>query len=272
MVLPADTYGSHLHNGETVDDNLEKANFEAAGAALAEIWNGLVIDGKALVSEYVSEGVDQETKDFQVTAVYKSRHLIQTQYMTTVLKCDDRSCCSPFKTSVGRFFPCRRIPPLIPVKFISFGPVALELEPNVYQKQLNFLDVFQRLVMEKELTSTQLKLKYKDNVPYDVFFPSQQLKIDGRICKVCSQYFAVQLSLKEHKRICKKPRKAAANNEEIANQEAVGEEEVLVEEVEDELELVELRPLISIPQRGGVEKILSLKEWLKSPWTLVDKI
>ena len=272
MVLPADTYGSHLHNGETVDDNLEKANFEAAGATLAEIWNGLVIDGKALVSEYVSEGVDQETKDFQVTAVYKSRHLIQTQYMTTVLKCDDRSCCSPFKTSVGRFFPCRRIPPLIPVKFTSFGPVALELEPNVYQKQLNFLDVFQRLVMEKELTSTQLKLKYKDNVPYDVFFPSQQLKIDGRICKVCSQYFAVQLSLKEHKRICKKPRKAAANNEETVKQEAVGEEEVLVEEVEDELELVELRPLISIPQRGGVEKILSLKEWLKSPWTLVDEI
>ena len=30
--------------------------------------------------------------------------------------------------------------------------------------------------------------------------------------------------------------------------------------------------VISIPQRGGVERILSLKEWLKSPWTLVDEI
>ena len=127
VVLPADTYGSHLHNGETIDDNLEKANFEAAGATLAEIWNGLVIDGKALVSEYISEEVDQETKDFQVTSLYKSRHLIQTQYMTVVLKCDDRSCCSSFKTAIGRFFPGRRIPPLIPVKFTSFGPVALEL-------------------------------------------------------------------------------------------------------------------------------------------------
>ena len=115
-------------------------------------------------------------------------------------------------------------------------------------------------------------MDYKDNVPYDVFFPSQQQKIDGRICKVCSQYFAVQLSLKEHKRICKKPRKATENDVETANQEAVGEEEVLVEEVQDEQELVELRPLISIPQRGGIERIISLKEWLKSPWTLVNEI
>ena len=268
MVLPADTYGSHLHNGETIDENLEKKNFEAAGAALAEIWNGLVIDGKVLVSEYIAEEVDQETKDFEVSAVYKSRHIIQTQYMTIVLKCDDRSCCSPFKTAIARFFPGRRIPPLIPVKFTSFGPVALDLEPNVHQKQLNFLDVFQRLVMEKELTPVQLKQKYKDKVPYDVFFPSQQEKIDGRICKVCSQYFAVQLSLKEHKKVCKKLRKT----EEPANQEAVGEEDVLVKEVQDELELVELRPLISIPQKGGVEKILSLKEWLKSPWTLMDEV
>ena len=50
--------------------------------------------------------------------------------------------------------------------------------------------------------------------------------------------------------------------------------QVLVKEVPDKLELVELRPLIFIPQRGGVEieRILNLKEWQKSPWTLVDKI
>ena len=52
----------------------------------------------------------------------------------------------------------------------------------------------------------------------------------------------------------------------------VGEEDVLVEEVQDELELVELRPLMSLAQRGGVEKILNLKEWLKSPWSLMDEI
>ena len=168
--------------------------------------------------------------------------------------------------------PRQKNPTLDSSQVHQLWPSGAGAGPNVYQKQLNFLDVFQRLVMEKELTSTQLKLKYKDNIPYDVFFPSQQQKIDGRICKVCGQYFAVQISLKEHKRICKKPRRATRNNEETVNQEAVREEEVLVEEVQDELELVELRPLISIPQRGGIERIISLKEWLKSPWTLVDEI
>ena len=66
--------------------------------------------------------------------------------------------------------------------------------------------------------------------------------------KVCRQYFAVQLSLKEHKRICKKTRNPSERNEETATQEEIGEEEVLVEEVQDELELVELRPLLSMAQ------------------------
>ena len=102
LVLPADTFGSHLHNGETIDEELEKKNFEAAGRVLAEIWDKMEIDGKPLIAEYVPEGVDDETKGFQVSATFKSRHLIQTQYMTIVLKCDDPLCCSPFKTDIDR--------------------------------------------------------------------------------------------------------------------------------------------------------------------------
>ena len=148
--------------------------------------------------------------------------------------------------------------------------LALDLEPNVHQKELNFLDVFQRLVMEKEIMPAELKLKYKNHVPYDVYFPSQQDKVDGRICRVCHQYFSVQLSLKEHKRICKKARNILEEDEEDTAQE-VGEEQVLVENIQDELELVELRPLMSMTQRGGIEKIVNLKEWMKSPWSLMDE-
>ena len=59
---------------------------------------------------------------------------------------------------------------------------------------------------------------------------------------------------------------------ETTTQEEVGEEQVLFEEVQDELELVELRPLISMAQKGGVEKIVNLQEWLKSPWSLMDEV
>ena len=51
----------------------------------------------------------------------------------------------------------------------------------------------------------------------------------------------------------------------------MGEEQVLFEEVQDELELVELHPLISMAQKGGVEKIVNLREGLKSPWSLMDE-
>ena len=124
--------------------------------------------------------------------------------------------------------------------------------------------------MEKEIMPAKLKLKYKNHVPYDVYFRFQQDKVDGRICRVCHQYFSVQLSLKEHKRICKKARNILEEDEEDTAQE-VGEEQVLVENIQDELELVELRPLMSMTQRGGIEKIVNLKEWMKSPWSLMDE-
>ena len=39
VILPHDTFGSHLLNGKTVDSELEKKNFKAAGETLAQIWN-----------------------------------------------------------------------------------------------------------------------------------------------------------------------------------------------------------------------------------------
>ena len=45
-----------------------------------------------------------------------------------------------------------------------------------------------------------------------------------------------------------------------------------VEEEDEVLELVELRPKISVPTAGGVETILNLTEWLKSPYQLESEI
>ena len=61
------------------------------------------------------------------------------------------------------------------------------------------------------------------------------------------------------------PRGISEENKETTTQEEVGEEQVLFEEVQDELELVELRPLISMAQKGGVEKIVNLPGvlWMK---------
>ena len=58
----------------------------------------------------------------------------------------------------------------------------------------------------------------------------------------------------------------------LINESDEEEEEIDEEEDEEVLELVELRPKISVPQLGGVEIIMNLKEWLKSPYQLESEI
>ena len=111
VVLPADTFGTHLNNNETVDDELELQNFEAAGEVLADIWGAMEIDGYKVKAEYIPLAPTEDITSFTATPFYKSRHLIQTQYMTVVIKCDDEKCCSPFKTPISKFFPGRSKPP-----------------------------------------------------------------------------------------------------------------------------------------------------------------
>ena len=45
-------------------------------------------------------------------------------------------------------------------------------------------------------------------------------------------------------------------------------DEFVEDEIIEKEGLVELRTQISLPQAGGVEMILNLREWLKSPWQL----
>ena len=316
LVLPHDSFGSHLKNGETIDENLEIRNFEAAGQILCEVWNKLVIDNYETKAEYISDGVDEETKDFNVSPHFRSRHIIETQYMTVIIKCDSPDCCSPMRTDVDLFFPNRRVPALIPIKSTSTGPVSLELVPDVHKQNLTFLDVFGRITFEQKLVPAALKEKYGDKVPYDVYFPTQQAKVEKRFCTVCGMYFSAVKSLaQQHRKICKKPRKkrgTGANraaparkkvapsisidieysDEEVSegvevakgtegDQEASvdSEEELIlnasfIDEDNDEdfenIKEVQLETVgVSVPGEGGIEIILDLKKWLKSPWNLV---
>ena len=48
--------------------------------------------------------------------------------------------------------------------------------------------------------------------------------------------------------------------------------EVLEDSVDDVLEQQSMRPLISVPAAGGIETIVNLKEWLKSPYQLISEL
>ena len=78
------------------------------------------------------------------------------------------------------FFPGRRLPALIPIKFTPNGPQHLELEPDVWKKQLKFPDFFARGALEDTLVPDSLKNMFGDKVPYDAFFPTIQGKVKSR--------------------------------------------------------------------------------------------
>ncbi len=53
VILPHEHYGSHLNNQEiTIDDDLERHNFEHAGETLAEVWREMKIDEYDVSAEY----------------------------------------------------------------------------------------------------------------------------------------------------------------------------------------------------------------------------
>ena len=305
VVLPVDTYGTHLHNGKTIDHNLEVQNFQAAGEVLGKLFEELVIDGHSVTAEYISTPPLNSTKSFVVSPLFRARHMFESQYMTCYMKCDDKSCCSPVRTSVMAFFPNRRMPALIPVMHTKAGPEAFKLEPEVFKKDLKFLDPFARIIMEQVLAPVSVKEKFGLNIPYDVYFPTQQKKVERRVCQVCYKYFSTLVSLGIHKKACKKAkavrkpskqtgarRKRAVQTissseeedievevtEEVLGDDGDGENDDEVEETdnaedmmndsEDEnLEVVTLAPTISVLGEGDIEIILNLKEFLKLPWS-----
>lgn len=61
-ILPHDRYGSHLDGScRTVDLDLELRNFEYAGQVLADIWDGMTIDGFIVRAQYTPPGSEAPT-------------------------------------------------------------------------------------------------------------------------------------------------------------------------------------------------------------------
>ncbi|KAG5878925.1 hypothetical protein JTB14_034434 [Gonioctena quinquepunctata] len=64
LILPHDHFGSHLDDrGVTINEHLERSNFEFAGNVLAEVWSSMEIDGYHVTAKYIGAG-EQDLLDF----------------------------------------------------------------------------------------------------------------------------------------------------------------------------------------------------------------
>ena len=79
----------------------------------------------------------------------------------------------------------------------SNGPVAVE--PPVYvdnPKKLEFVQFTKRLLPEK----TPMPGKEYDEVPFDLYCPSMQKKLEKGICKLCRRYWPSAAAMTRHKK------------------------------------------------------------------------
>ena len=184
VILEHNKFSSHLDaKGVTVDKDLELKIFEYAGRTLAEIWSGLVIDGKPIVAEFIDDApVIVGTKSEE----WKACYVRQSQYILQIVKCTDPKCCSSFQSSYLKVVPKRFLPPPLPVVYARNG-----IEWAKDDKDATYLFLYQNISLQNTLMHAQATKKFPKGTPYDYYCPSvDQDMIKRRMCSHCGLYFS----------------------------------------------------------------------------------
>lgn len=206
VVLPHDTFGTHLDkSGNTVDSELEKKNFASAGEILAEIWSGITLDSKPVVAEYIEPGKGTLSHEDMIERSPKwlATHCRVSQYFLQIFKCDDHSCCKPFRSSIKS---------IIQDRFIK-APLRLEKKDSqliVSKDGTTFGSLFLNELLHKEITA----------MPFDEYCCSVSEKLATRTCKICKFYCASMELLKQHGKVHKQSVEIKVRPERVAAKRA----------------------------------------------------
>lgn len=142
LILPYEHFGSHLSQGKTVDDELEKQNFKYAGEVLCEVWNSLVIDGHNVEAEYIDPEESLPTL-IDVDPVWYSHHVRESQYLLQIVKCDSEKCCGVQRSRLKSILPTRFLPP--PLKMSSKIDEGLMIHTKINIASGQFAPLFVQL-------------------------------------------------------------------------------------------------------------------------------
>lgn len=273
VVLPHDTFGNHLDGKvKTTDCDLEMKNFANAGQILAEIWSATIIDGEAVVAEYIPPSdnpIEQITNPIEDNSTWYFTHVQESQYFLQVIKCGDGHCCNPPRSDLRKILPKGFMP----------APLKLRCEPSLtYSVPDATHDVgkFIPLFVQLSLNMT-VDTPFKET-PYDFYCPSVQNQLKDRICSVCSKYFAskkaVQLHKKNHGLQCKIDKRKATRLYARRDQELMccftTENEYNIVEWEEKID-VDVNETASTSNGTNTKDrdipvVDSISDWLLSPW------
>lgn len=166
------------------------------------------------------------TKD----AAWRDRHVFQSQYLLQIYKCSNQKCCGVRRSSIFKFIP-NGLPFPISLKQSDDGLKIMEVTSIEKYAPLFVTLALKECIKEMVLVPLQTKV-----IPYDMFCPSVQSKLESRTC-ICGRYFSSVSSMKIHLKsniFCKKTIKrvkplkivAQKQDEKLVLLEYDGEEDV----------------------------------------------
>ena len=192
IILPFDKFGSHLDNSnKTVDSELEKKNFAAAGEILASVWSESVIDDYPVVANWCPP-TEERLVINNVEQQWIDNHVRQSRYLLQITRCKDLSCCITSRTNYVTVLGSRFLPPPIPIKVAKTGPQVV--------KDGKFGGLFQNLWLSQ---TTKTKV-------FDTYCPKMSVvkhrsgisELNRRICSKCGIYYPTLKALQSHRSEC----------------------------------------------------------------------
>ncbi|GBC26323.2 hypothetical protein GLOIN_2v1870260 [Rhizophagus irregularis DAOM 181602=DAOM 197198] len=178
ITLPIEEFGSHLNSqGNVIDEELARRNFEYSGNKLCDIWKRDDIHGKPVTVEYV----DQERNPFDepepsISWEWIEEHTQLCRYSLDIKKCKNRECCSEY-----------RAPDAAKLLDENNG----FLSPTTKGKDGHFINPIHALQYHDKLKILE----------YDRCCPSIPQELHQRLCcDICGKYFPTLKFIKEHKR------------------------------------------------------------------------
>ena len=156
ILLPHEKFGTHLDSSrKTINTNLEKRNFKAAGEILAKVWEEIVLDNFLIVAEYV-ENAAKDPVDLKEKWI--SAHCRISQYLLQIVRCNDSKSCRDFRTTWKCVFSSHFLPATVP---------ALASVSDVKASD-RFVDLWKRIGIQQLICNPGFS-----QMPYDLCCPRQ---------------------------------------------------------------------------------------------------
>ncbi|KAJ8884678.1 hypothetical protein PR048_016536 [Dryococelus australis] len=183
------SYSGPTYIAIRIDVSLEKDNFKKAGEILAEIWSAVCIDGHEVVAKYSDPNNDTSNVPDLPSEEWYAEHVRESQYLLQVVKCDDRDCCSPRRSSLHMILHDRLLSPPYLITQVD-GHLTIPDPEEHDGKSFAPFSIHHCFLIQP--------LHAFIGMAYDLYCHSVCRDLEERCCSTCGIYFSSITRAAEH--------------------------------------------------------------------------